>query len=113
MKKTLLLSAFSLSALVILSGCSSSTGQIIDVNSYKGKNRCTDLNKDLIKVDQYIEVVSQTDAFHLEEAAQAIEKPNISTSTNKPRMLKDANSLRDSLMMKKKKLGCPDVKTKQ
>jgi hypothetical protein len=113
MKRTLLLSAFALSAVAILAGCSFSTSQIIDVNSYKGKNTCIDLDKDLIKVDKYIEVVSNTDAFHLEEEAQALQEADISVSTNKPRMMKDANNLRNSLIMKKKKIGCPELKTKQ
>ena len=88
-------------------GCSASTGQIVDVNSYKGKQRCDRLDKDLIKVDKYIEVVDRTDAFHLEEAAVAIQEPDITVSTNKPRMLKDAHALRKQLMAEKKKLGCP------
>jgi hypothetical protein len=51
-------------------------------------------------------MVDNTDAFHLEEAAEAIENPDISTSTNKKQMLKDANALRASLDNEYKKLGC-------
>ena len=87
-------------------GCSASTGQIVDANYYKGKQRCARLDKDLIKVDRYIEVVSHTDAFHLQEAAQAIQEPDISISTNKKDMLRDANNLRNSLDAERKKLGC-------
>ena len=93
-------------ALLIFAGCSSSTGLIVDPDSYKGKQRCAKLDRDLIKVDKYIEVVENTDAFHLEEEAVAIEEPNITTSTNKRQMLKDANRLRESLEAERKKAGC-------
>jgi hypothetical protein len=78
----------------------------VDPNSYKAQKRCTKLGKDLIKVDQYIEIFDNTDAFHLEEAAEAIQNPDISTSTNKKQMLKDANALRANLDNEYKKLGC-------
>ncbi len=110
MKNRLLLSTIVLSAAAILSGCTSSTGQIVDVNSYKGKQTCITLDKDLIKVDQYIESVSNTDAFHLEEKGNALMEPDISTSTNKPQMLKDANALRDSLVTKRTRMGCDKLK---
>jgi hypothetical protein len=106
MNRQIKLSAALTVALLIFAGCSASTGQIVDPNSYKGQKRCAKLSKDLIKVDQYIEMVDNTDAFHLEEAAEAIENPDISTSTNKKQMLKDANALRASLDNEYKKLGC-------
>ena len=93
-------------SVVFFSGCSSSTGLVVDANTYKGKQRCIALDKDLIKVDQYIELVTNTDAFHLEEAAVAMEEPDITTSTNKRQMLKDANNLKSSLEAERKKLAC-------
>ena len=106
MKKTFPLSVIALSAVAMLTGCGSTSGQIVNVNSYKGQKSCNYLDKDLLKVDEYIEKVSNTDAFHLEEEGLALMDPDISTSTNKPKMLKDANNLRDSLMVKKKNMGC-------
>jgi len=92
---------------LFLGGCGASTGLITDADLYKATQRCAKLDKDLTKVDQYIEVVSRMDAFHLEEAAKAIVEPDITTSTNKRQMLKDANRLRESLNAERKKLKCP------
>ena len=91
---------------VFFSGCSASSEPTVDTNLYKAKQHCIFLDKKLIKVDQYIEVVSNTDAFHLEEAAVAMEEPDITTSTNKRQMLKDANNLKSSLEAERKKLAC-------
>jgi len=98
--------ALATAGLLFFAGCSASTGQIVDVNSYKGKQRCAKLDKDLIRVDQFIEMVSNTDAFHLEEAADAIQEPDITTSNNKRVMLRDANRLKENLSNERKKLGC-------
>ena len=104
-KNTGFFAAMILGAL-FLGGCGASTGLITDANAYKAKQRCDKLDKDLIKVDRYIEVVSNTDAFHMEEMAVAIQEPDITTSTNKKQMLKDANTLRDSLIADRKKFAC-------
>jgi hypothetical protein len=95
-----------LSGMVLLAGCSATTAQIVDPNSYKGKKRCAKVNNDLIKVNNYLEMVENTDAFHLEEEAVAIEEPNISTSTNKKQMLKDAKALKQTLEAEQQRLGC-------
>jgi len=106
MKRETYLAVLLLPAVIMMTGCSSTTGRIVDVNSYKGKQHCEKLNKDLIKVDKYIEVVEHTDAFHLEEEAVAIEMPDITISNNKKQMLKDANQFRTALLKERKTLGC-------
>jgi len=106
MKKAIGLSAIIIFNAVFFGGCGASTGLIVDHNSHKIEKRCASLDKDLIKVDKYIELVNNTDAFHMEELAQAVQYPDITVSTNKKRMLKDANALRDHLDEERKSLNC-------
>jgi len=106
MKRKTRLAIGTLLVIIIGTGCSTTTGSVVDVNSYKGKLRCEKLNQDLTKVNKYIEYVEHTDAFHLQEEAVAIEMPNITTSNNKRQMLKDANQRKVSLEEEKKRIGC-------
>lgn len=93
-------------------GCSATnnTGLMADARLYKGKQRCAAINQDLVEVNKYIEKVTYTSAFHLDEAAEAIEVPNISVSNNKAHMLKDANALKKSLEVERQQLGCQNLK---
>ena len=91
---------------LFLGGCTASTGLITNANAGAAERRCAKLDKDVVKVDHYIEVVTRTDAFHLEEAAEAVQEPDITTSTNKREMLKDANRLKNSLNAERKQLAC-------
>ena len=111
MKKILLFSALALSSLFILTACSGKT-EVIAANPYKMQKSCENVDKSLIKVDEYILRVKNTSAFHLEEQGQAYEIPDISTSTNKRVMLRDARNYRDELVEKYEKMQCPKRKSK-
>ena len=111
MKKTLLYSASALSVLIVLTGCSGKT-EVIAANPYKMQKSCENIDKSLVKLDEYILRVENTSAFHLEEAAEAYEIPDVSTSNNKRVMLKDARNYRDELVGKYEKMQCPERKGK-
>ena len=103
----------SLLAAGVFAGCTSSTGYIADANLYKSQKRCETIDKDLIKVDRYIEYVENNSAFHLQEAGVALLDPDISTSTNKKQMLKDARSKKSELESERVKANCaPKAKAK-
>jgi hypothetical protein len=72
----------------------------------KKTKECIDIDKKLIKVDKFINVVNNTSAFHLEEAAKAMETPGITVSTNKKQMLRDANKKKAELSQEHQRLGC-------
>ena len=67
---------------------------------------CMIINKKMVKIDNFITVVNDTSAFHLEEAARAIEAPGITVSTNKKQMLRDGNKKKTALLQEQQKLGC-------
>lgn len=105
MKYTFLLTLSSFTAITLLTGC---TGQMASVvpSSTDKEQKCIALDKKLIKVDRFLEVVNTQSAFHLDEAATAIPTPSITESNNKPRMLKDGNKKRADLLAERQKLGC-------
>jgi len=105
MKYTFLLTLSSFTAIALLTGC---TGQMASVGSSSADNEkeCIALDKKLIKVDQFLEVVNTQSAFHLDEAAIAVIKPTITQSNNKPRMIKDGKKKRADLLAERQKLGC-------
>ncbi len=108
MKHTFLLALSSFTAITLLTGC---TGQMASVGLSSGdkEQECLNLDKKLMKVDQFLEVVNTKSAFHLEEAATAVPTPNITDSNNKSRMLKDGNKKRADLLEERQKLGCEPI----
>jgi len=93
--------------LAVLTGC----GQSIPVVGTQTKfNECADINKKLLQTDEYIVNVEGTSAFHLDEAAVALQNPRMSTSNNKKDMLKDANSRKTKLLADSKEYGCEPYK---
>jgi len=111
MKKILLFSALALPSLLALTGCSGKT-EVITANPYKMQKNCQNLEKSLVKLEEYILRVENTSAFHLEEAAQAYEIPDVTTSTNKKVMLRDARKYRDELIAEYEEKQCPERKKK-
>jgi len=102
MKKTLLLTLSSLTVATLMTAC----GQSIPYVNTNTTDECATVNKKLLKVDEFIKIVNETSAFHLEEAASAVPVPGITLSNNKPRMLKDANQRKSELLDEHQKLGC-------
>ena len=107
MKKVIAGSLASISATILMTGC----GQTVPgISSSTNFNECATINKKLVQVDEYIIKVDSMSAFHLEEAALALENPKISTSNNKKDMLKDANRKKEALLADSQKHGCEPYK---
>lgn len=107
MKKVIAGSLASILAMILMGGCGQS---VPGISSGTNFNECTDINKKLIQVDEYIIKVDSMSAFHLEEAALAFQNPKISTSNNKKDMLKDANRKKAALLADSQKHGCAPYK---
>ncbi len=105
MKHTFLATLFSLTALTFLTGC---TGQMASVGLSEAdkEQECHMIDKKLVKVDTFLEVLNSNSSFHMEEVAQIGYAPNITSSNNKPRMIKDGKQKRESLLEERQKLGC-------
>ena len=105
MKKTLLFTFSTFALTLLMTGC---TGQVAvpGLSAADKEDECINLDKKLIKVDKFLTVLERNSAFHLEEAALAMEVPGVTVSNNKPRMLKDANKRRTELLAEHQKLGC-------
>ena len=89
---------------VLMSGCTNQTAPV--VSSVDKTEECMNINKKLIKIDRFLTVVNNTSAFHLEEAAAALESPGITESNNKKQMLRDGNKKKTALLDEQEKLGC-------
>lgn len=109
MKQKLLLTLSSLCAVGCMTAC---TGQMASagLSETDKTQECAAIDKKLTKIDAFIELVNSTSAFHLEEAARAIETPGITVSNNKKQMLRDANRQRAELSEEHQKLGCEATK---
>jgi len=104
MKQILLTFSF-LSLAIFMTACSGQKASV-GLSSEDKTEECITIDKKLIKVDKFIEVVNNTSAFHLEEVAVALETPGISVSNNKNQMLRDANKKKAELESEHQKLGC-------
>jgi glutaredoxin-related protein len=67
---------------------------------------CAAINKKIIRLDEFITMVNNTSAFHLEEKAAALSVPGITVSNNKKRMLRIAKKKGIELLKEYKKYGC-------
>ncbi len=103
MKRIITMGLASVTLFVLMTGCGQSVPGVSSKSSF---DECGDINKKLIEVDQYLMNVEKTSAFHLEEAAVALENPKISTSNNKKDMLKDAKRKKSALLADSQKHGC-------
>jgi hypothetical protein len=103
MKKLITIGLASVTLFALMTGCGQS---VPGVSSKSNFDECGDINKKLIQVDQFLINVDNTSAFHLEEAAYALENPRVSTSNNKKEMLKDGNRKKAKLLEEQRKLGC-------
>lgn len=106
MKKILLKSIGVLAVATFIVGC----GQSVSVPSvFDSPDKCDSINKDLILLDEFTKKVENMSAFHLEEAAAAWEDTKVTTSTNKTRMLKDAEKRKLDLEAEHQKYGCEAI----
>ena len=104
MKKILLILG-ALSAAILLTGC----GQSVPYINSNTEEECATINKNLLKVEAFTQTVENTSAFHLQEAAVAMQEPKISVSNNKRQMLRDASKKKAQLEKEHQKLGCDTV----
>jgi len=103
MKKLITMGLASVTLLALMTGCGQS---VPGVGSKSSFDECGDIDKKLIQVDQFLINVDKTSAFHIEEAAVALENPRVSTSNNKKEMLKDGKRKKAKLLEEQRKLGC-------
>jgi len=97
-----------LSALVlagIFSGCSN---EYIDVpvTDTDKVSECIKIDKDLVKVDEFIMKINALPASQVEEYLTALPAPDITNSFAKRPVLRDANAKKDKLKAKQQQLGC-------
>ncbi len=120
MKQRLLLTFSSLSVAAFMTACTGQMassvgimpGEVADsvgLSPDDKEEQCMLLDKKLMKVDNFLITVNKTSAFHLEEAATAIPRPDITVSNNKKQMLKDGNKRKAELEAEHKKIGCPPL----
>ncbi len=109
MKQMIIKTAAAAGMLAALTGCGQSVPGIGTKTQFK---ECAGINKKLLQVDDFLARVEGMSAFHLEEAAVALQNPKISTSNNKKDMLKDANRKKSALLADSKKYGCAPYKKK-
>ncbi len=67
---------------------------------------CDAIDKKRIKLYEFMIMVKNTSAFHLEEKAAALSVPGITVSNNKKKMLKDAEKKQADLLAERKKYDC-------
>ncbi|MCW8821284.1 MAG: hypothetical protein OQK45_03575 [Sulfurovum sp.] len=108
MKQTLL---FTLSSFAIATFMTACTGQMADTMAVVGKpalssDPCAAIDKKVMRLDRFTEVVQNTSAFHLEEKAAALPVPGITVSNNRKQMLRDAKKKRAELSKERQTYGC-------
>jgi len=69
-------------------------------------NSCVDIDKKIIKLDNFTTMVNNTSAFHLEEKAAVLSVPGITVSNNKKKMLKDAKKKYAEYAVERQKYDC-------
>ncbi|WP_309497563.1 hypothetical protein [Sulfurovum sp.] len=67
---------------------------------------CNALDKKIMRLDRFTEVVKNTSAFHLEEKATALPTPGITVSNNRKKMLRDAKKKYIEYTAEREKYGC-------
>lgn len=111
MKQKLLLALSSLATIGLMTAC---TGQMpyADTNAdvMQREKECITIDKKLIKTDKFITQVQSMSSLHAEEVGMTIPSPQITESSNKKRMLRDANTKRAKLLEEQKRLDCKTFK---
>ena len=106
MKKAII-AATAASGIMILTGCAQPAPAKVHVVTEK---ECDVLQKKLIQTDTFINELTAMDAAHVEEALAAVPRTEITTSTYKPRALKDAKKRKAELQAEFAKSGCESEK---
>ena len=102
MKQTLFLALFSLATMTTVSFGQMGIVDYLSSSSYP----CDTIDKKIIELDQFTEVVKNTSAFHLEEKINALPSPGFTVSNNRKQMLRDAKKKRAEYVAERQKEGC-------
>lgn len=108
-QKLLLLSL--LGTLAVITGC---TGQMSysKTDTATQAKECKLLNDQLTKIDTFIEKVQAMPSVHAEELGYTLPQTDITQSSNKKRMLRDAQEKKSALHREEQKMGCkPQAKS--
>jgi hypothetical protein len=95
-----------LGALGLMTGCTGQMTQGEQMDSTKQAKECLNLDKQLFKVDNLIVKVNEYPASQIDELAYTLPQPEITQSTNKKRILSDAQKKRSMLLNEQQKMGC-------
>jgi virulence-associated protein VapD len=108
MKQTLLITliSFALSSFVIASADTFTDKLAVIGSPGLSSDPCAAIDKKIMKLDRFTEVVQNTSAFHLEEKASALPVPGITVSNNKKKMLRDAKKKYAEYAAERQKYGC-------
>ena len=89
----------------VFSGCSD---EYIDVpfTDTDKVSECIKIDRDLVKVDEFIMKISALPASQVEEYIVALPAPDITNSSQKRPVLRDANAKKAQLRAKQQQLGC-------
>ena len=106
MKQHSLLYFSLLGALGLMTGCTGQMSQGEHIDSTKQAKECRALDEQLMKVDNLIIKVNDYPASQIEELAYTLPQPEITQSSNKKRILSDAQKKRLMLLNEQQKMGC-------
>ena len=102
MKSVISIMGMGLVGLFMLNGC----GQPAPASWGLTEEECGTLEKKIIQTDMFIDKIGSMDPAFVEEYIAAVPHTNITTSTEKPRVLKDARAYRAALASKARAAGC-------
>ncbi len=102
MKRVINVLGAGLTGLLMLNGC----GQPAPASLGLTEEECGTLEKKIIQTDMFIDKIGAMDPAFVEEYLAAVPHTNITTSTEKPRVLKDARVYRAALESKASAAGC-------
>ena len=95
-----------LGALGLMTGCTGQMTQGEHIDNTKQVKECRALDEQLTKVNTFIEKVQGMTALHAEELGNTLPQTEITQSSNKKRMLRDAQSKKTTLLKEQQKMGC-------
>jgi len=88
--------------IVLMQGCA----QPAPATSALTEKECATLSKKIVQTENFINEIVPMDQSHVEEYVSAVPRTEITTSTNKVRVLKDARMRKADLETAFKNAGC-------
>jgi len=109
MNKKVMITVSTLAIAGLLGGCNTPDVPLVNTDN---TSECIQIDKKLIKVDQFITTISGMSASQAEEYIIAIPAYEITNSSVKRRMLKDADKRKKKLIAERQQIGCPATSKK-